>query len=542
MSTRSITPLTPADFTPEMGNYRELQPFRYWCQKVLPLVYDDSLSYYELLCKVVDYLNKTMEDVETLHGDVTNLHTAYEQLQNYVNNYFSNLDVQEEINNKLDEMVNNGTFSRLLNQATKSPIVVDSIDDMTQQNLLYILSSNMHIYQWNGSSFVDSGAVYSFPSNTLASVSILPENTDVLSLTKDGYYLGTNNTKYINMPYQMTNRAFLLFVATVNNNKSFLMFDLSGSTGEQYTQILYVCFGQNGWKWFKPEINKNDVLTKVSPIPANTDIGTLTDGFYLGVSGNNNYTGLPSYLSNEAFFLIVCTVTNKVSILFNLGGAYNGSTISRLFVQFENFGWKWFELPKPTTNNISLVTIGDSLSEANLYQPIIVSTLNLKGYRNYGVGGCGYTVGTTPTLEQVNNAIINENDIVLLMAGTNDYSQNAIIGDRSTPNSVVYNLNATIQTIMTKQPTCNLVVAGILNFYNKTTEIPYNMGYNVGNGTLLDYINAIENECKYLGVKFINLSATDFINVYNITSALQDTVHPTEEYYKKLGTYLSKNI
>lgn len=32
--------------------------FDFWCQKVLPLVYDDSLSYYEVLCKVVDKLNQ----------------------------------------------------------------------------------------------------------------------------------------------------------------------------------------------------------------------------------------------------------------------------------------------------------------------------------------------------------------------------------------------------------------------------------------------------------------------------------------------------
>lgn len=112
---KSITPLPPADFTPDLGNYKTLQPFRYWCQKVLPLVYDDSLSYYELLCKVVDYLNKTMEDVETLHGDVTNIHTAYDELQSYVNNYFSTLDVQVEINNKLDEMAKNGELSEIIN-------------------------------------------------------------------------------------------------------------------------------------------------------------------------------------------------------------------------------------------------------------------------------------------------------------------------------------------------------------------------------------------------------------------------------------------
>lgn len=112
---RSITPNEPADFTPVLGNYKTLQPFRYWCQKVLPLVYDDSLSYYELLCKVVDYLNKTMEDVEMLHGDVNKLHTAYKKLQSYVNNYFSTLDVQKEINNKLDQMFSEGLFDDIIN-------------------------------------------------------------------------------------------------------------------------------------------------------------------------------------------------------------------------------------------------------------------------------------------------------------------------------------------------------------------------------------------------------------------------------------------
>ena len=110
MSSRGIVKKDTANFTPALGEYKDLQPFRFWRQKVLPLVYDDSLSYYELLCKVVDYLNKTMEDVDTLEGDVTGLHEAYVKLQNYVNNYFSTLDVQTEINNKLDTMAKNGYF------------------------------------------------------------------------------------------------------------------------------------------------------------------------------------------------------------------------------------------------------------------------------------------------------------------------------------------------------------------------------------------------------------------------------------------------
>lgn len=126
----SITPREPADFTPSRGNYTELKPFRFWCQKVLPLVYDDSLSYYELLCKVVDFLNKTMEDVETLEGDVTGLHTAYVELQTYVNDYFSTLDVQEEINNKLDDMAESGELNVLI-----APLLPDLISEWLEEHL-----------------------------------------------------------------------------------------------------------------------------------------------------------------------------------------------------------------------------------------------------------------------------------------------------------------------------------------------------------------------------------------------------------------------
>jgi hypothetical protein len=173
MSDRSITPLPPADFTPVMGNYKTLQPFRYWCQKVLPLVYDDSLSYYELLCKVVDYLNKTMEDVETLHGDVTNLHKAYEELQNYVNTYFSSLDVQEEIDNKLNDMANSGELSNLIKPLidVNQPKIVKNENEMTNKSTIYILSTNGYAYQWDGEKFAPTGLIFNIPVNAYTSTS-----------------------------------------------------------------------------------------------------------------------------------------------------------------------------------------------------------------------------------------------------------------------------------------------------------------------------------------------------------------------------------
>lgn len=43
---------------------------RYWCQMVLPAVFDDSLSYYELLAKVVKKLNEVIESNNELAGYV----------------------------------------------------------------------------------------------------------------------------------------------------------------------------------------------------------------------------------------------------------------------------------------------------------------------------------------------------------------------------------------------------------------------------------------------------------------------------------------
>lgn len=50
-----------------------MDTFKYWCYKVLPLVYDDSLSYYELLCKVIDYINKLIAENKIFAGDLEEL-------------------------------------------------------------------------------------------------------------------------------------------------------------------------------------------------------------------------------------------------------------------------------------------------------------------------------------------------------------------------------------------------------------------------------------------------------------------------------------
>lgn len=61
--------------------------FKFWCQKVLPLVYDDSLSYYEVLCKVVDYINNLINEDKLIEENITELQEELNQVQEWINNF-----------------------------------------------------------------------------------------------------------------------------------------------------------------------------------------------------------------------------------------------------------------------------------------------------------------------------------------------------------------------------------------------------------------------------------------------------------------------
>ena len=63
----------------------DLSTFKFWCYKVLPLVYDDSLSYYEVLCKVVNYINKLIEQDKIFGDELTKLREDLATVQEWIN-------------------------------------------------------------------------------------------------------------------------------------------------------------------------------------------------------------------------------------------------------------------------------------------------------------------------------------------------------------------------------------------------------------------------------------------------------------------------
>lgn len=103
-----------ADFKPVLDGYANLRPFMFWAQTTLPTVFDDSLSYYEVVTKLCKMINVLLENTDTAEHNIEAIAEVFSQLQDYVNHYFDDLDIQPAVDAKLDEMVEDGTLDRLI--------------------------------------------------------------------------------------------------------------------------------------------------------------------------------------------------------------------------------------------------------------------------------------------------------------------------------------------------------------------------------------------------------------------------------------------
>ena len=104
----------------------ELKVFKFWCQKVLPLVYDESLSYYEVLCKVVDYLNNMVNDVNKVIDEYENLRKELAIVKAWIDN-FSGEYLEKLIQEKIATMI----FVEISDAGYIMYYIPDTWDDIT---------------------------------------------------------------------------------------------------------------------------------------------------------------------------------------------------------------------------------------------------------------------------------------------------------------------------------------------------------------------------------------------------------------------------
>lgn len=124
-----------------MIKVEKLNPFGRMCVSLgmLPSSYKESLTYEEQLLWFFKYLDETVIPTVNNNADaVEELQALYLQIKTYVDEYFDNLDVQEEINNKLDDMAESGQLTDIIAQYLQlaGVLAYNTVADMKTANNL----------------------------------------------------------------------------------------------------------------------------------------------------------------------------------------------------------------------------------------------------------------------------------------------------------------------------------------------------------------------------------------------------------------------
>ena len=101
--------------------YETLTPFKICVLENFPFIEADfdALTNYQIMSKIVEYLNQTRNNQNIVQENITEL-----------NNWFNNLDVTNEINAKLDEMANDGTLAEIIEDYATIPQLTERVTNV----------------------------------------------------------------------------------------------------------------------------------------------------------------------------------------------------------------------------------------------------------------------------------------------------------------------------------------------------------------------------------------------------------------------------
>ena len=331
-----------------------LKPFKKFCMSIgeLPASYLETMTYYEMLVWFTKYLGDTViptinnnaECIEELQNkyieftdDITtqqeNFETAiteqqdtyeehitglFNELHDYVQNYFDNLDVQEEIDNKLDDMVEQGTLQAIISEYLNSIAIFgfDNVSSMTSSTNLIdgSYARTMGYYTKN-----DGGSgLYKIRTKT---------NDDVVD---DGSIIA------------MSDNTLIAELVTINNEVNVKQFGAKGdgTTNDSVIIQTAITYCSNTNKTLK--IDKSTYLVNNS----------------LVISGNN--------------MNIICDGTLKTSngtTIINISGSYHNIYINKLLSASRSgvglFSHGVLNFCNITINNIDDFDIGISLDTSS---------------------------------------------------------------------------------------------------------------------------------------------------------------------------------
>lgn len=587
------------DFTPEQRPYKKIGSFKFFFIQNFPFIADDfdQMTYYELLCKLAEYLKKLKENNDTLVYNQEQVVEAYEELQQYVNSYFDNLDVQQEINNKLDRMAENGTLTQLISDyvnpyideqnsridsinskvnsvASGSPAgVYDTVSDLTtadpSHTKIYLVKADGYWYYYDVTNTTwTRGGLYQGTSIAENSVGY-PELKEEL---QDGIIL--KNLQYYGKYSEIASLAtFGLGTQEGNGYYSITRNKAVGYSGKvTKVYIKLTTQGLTGLLRLERLSYNGSVLTKLSqdtyqyPVVYGLNVIELTVPFQINYGEYLGFTITPTTESPYPVgYCNVSVIQNTSSYSYGLlckkyadDGTLKLNTMIPAFdfeLQSNNYISTVGELETLWFNAKSWIAYGDSITagaylenhgteprnnnDVDTYVKLVANKNNMTFY-NYGTSGRGYSNGDVENYKAyklIQNYNVPGCDIVTVAFGTNDW------GTLNEQNNVEFGTPADASTESTFCAYVKKAFNMLLTVYPESiiiimTPIP-RPGLEINNiagHNLIDYAEAIKTIAKQYGFYVMDCLSIARSNVKSNewrTAYMVDSVHMNENYHLK---------
>ena len=231
--------------------YKNLTPFKWFVLENFPFIEADfdALTDWQLYCKLGKEINKIIDSQNVVGSEMEKLTQAFIDLQNYVDNYFKNLDVQDEINNKLDEMAEDGTLAEIFANYLNLTRFIDTTTNLINETSTTKIKNGYIIETFGYNEIGDGGNTkilitdvipqnkfYFTLQNNLYGIPLTnKENVLIYGIKNDGV---TDNTTLLNQLINYTNKlyfpagTYLLNELNIDNKSNFELY------GDGYDSIL----------------------------------------------------------------------------------------------------------------------------------------------------------------------------------------------------------------------------------------------------------------------------------------------------------------
>ena len=265
--------------------------------------------------ELTEVVNKYTEDFTTLY--------------NYVHDYFDNLDVQDEINNKLEQMADDGELTEIIAQYlnTKALLCFDTVADM--QDATYLEAGSFVKTLGKTTKGDGFGAMYKI--DTTGDIQIGTSSlyaTAVSDFGGNNYYdISFTKTRANNTTIYITNIPF----EDADNEEIPYTLDQANTTPSDYAQTNNTTVTMNGVAWVDGTHRYGSVVSN-GEILATVDTTDLPDCYYyVGIKNNRvmasfkaNETSAQDLIDNgcnQAFMAYWKLVTNSVAENFTTIGS-----------------------------------------------------------------------------------------------------------------------------------------------------------------------------------------------------------------------------